>query len=192
MWTPRQIALKENAQRLQHAYAHVLNTHQTRQRSQKHYEQWQTAVQHYHELYQLLALPINNRTYYKNHPEGIQLALDFLEVDPMYMYSGHTKELFWRFSKQWVLTSVQLEQLERAALSYLYQPIRRDFWSMGAAMAVLASDNFWQTVEKLLKDDHKLVAFRAKYLWQYRLGADKGGMLRHEFYQLLRKSSKPD
>jgi hypothetical protein len=88
--------------------------------------------------------------------------------------AGYIREMIWKYIVRYPLTDVHLNLLEQVALSYLEQPLFREFAPMCRAMTRLARPAFWETVKTKLDDPNPQVRLNARCLFPYAEGIYAG------------------
>lgn len=106
--------------------------------------------------------------------EAINGAIEYLSVDPHEFHSGYVKQLLWPCVRRSRLNKLQISKLERVAIEYVRNRIRREFWAMARCTAQHGRQNFWSLVETLTSDKDPMVAARARWLYEYRRGEGPG------------------
>lgn len=178
----RMRAIRENAEQLATLYQSVRAAYGRRYSSPADREAWETACARFHAQYGVLYYPggeASLQALREGKDEGIEIALDFLEVDPRFFRSGYLKEQLWTQLRRCRFTRKQQPRLERVALAYTHRPIGREFWYMCRAMAQLATPGFWTEVRAWSEQQEGTrVGTRSAYLALYAPGADPSGQLR--------------
>lgn len=144
--------IRENAGRLHALHRRVHSTARLRARSDQHHEAWQRACADFHGQFDVLAWPGGATRWaalLRGDTAEIEVAIDYLDVDPMHFRSGYRKERIWQRLNQSALSDDQLRRLERIGLAYLARQTRREFWHMVRFARRRAGAQFWSEVETL-------------------------------------------
>ncbi|MEL6524817.1 MAG: hypothetical protein AAFQ07_03810 [Chloroflexota bacterium] len=107
-------------------------------------------------------------------PKFFEPALTYLEDDPYTFGSGYRKVDIWRYIRRYDLKKKHIRRLEQAALPYLERPMEREFKPMCQTMCRIATDTFWEKVEKRLHSDVPQVQINAYCLNAYADGITAG------------------
>ncbi|MDE2421047.1 MAG: hypothetical protein KGO49_07715 [Gammaproteobacteria bacterium] len=169
-----------NSEAINLLQSRVHETYKERDKNQESFKQWQQACLDFHNYPDDYFFPNGEKQIQrvkKGHADAISDALFFLLADPVHFRSGYLKETLWRLVPHWSLSEQQKTMIENAALAYLHKKMRRDFWYMCRAMAVVGGQQFWMDVESRLTCGDLLIAKRASYLFAYRFGVNDGEML---------------
>lgn len=147
--------------------------------------EWHSAVADFHARFDQLVYPggsvMLNRVRVGD-PAALELALRFLEVDPMHFRSGYLKEHLWNWLKRLDISLSATERLEGAAFGYLERIANREFWAMAKAMHYIARPSFWAKVASVAESQEPPRSQRAIYLLAHGADLHAGAMVRRRVY----------
>lgn len=182
----RKEVIAANAEKLRVIQKAIHETFRKRDRSREEYDEWSAACDVFHEQYDDLFYPGGGEqlgALRRCDPAAIEIALDFLEVDPWYFRSGYHKEYIWTYLPQCSLSSDQFTRLEAVAHVYLRRRISREFWYMCRVMSRFASTTFWEQIRIIAKEkEDQPEGIRASYLVSYSGGIAAGEKVRRDVY----------
>lgn len=141
-WTLHSINKPDAATvRLHQLHEAVHETFRTRDESEESRTRWRDACAQFHREYNALAFPgglDEGLARVRAHdPEAIELAIQFLELDPYFFRSGYIKAELLRRLKRAPLTKSQQQRLRNVILARLSGPDRRelrDYCRLAAAL----------------------------------------------------------
>lgn len=158
----------KNADILHELHQKVHEFARIRDKSEEKMELWKETAEKFHMSYDRLAFPggLNkqNERLESDHPQAIERAIQFLEVDPMFVRSGYMKEKFLRRLKRAFLSAEQQERLRKVILARVSGGGRREYRDYCRLARVLTTPEFKIEVEKLLKVGDENIKERAKWL----------------------------
>jgi hypothetical protein len=164
----------------------IVETVRMRDRGPAERETWSKSCDEFYRLYPELFYPGGDKSLdalKRDESAAIEIALDFLDADPVHFRSGYTKEEVWRSLRGASLTVSDKLRLEGIALRYVERRIEREFWVMARVMSKLGSGGFWRAVANLVDATEEPMKTRASYLLHYRDGISSGEQLRKKLAQ---------
>lgn len=147
--------------------------------------EWQAAVTEFHARFDELVYPGGGAMLNKvraGDRVALELALRFLEVDPMHFRSGYLKEHLWRWLAHLALSRPVRRRLEAAALAYLDRRVSREFWAMAKTMHRIAGSDFWLKVANAAESAESPRNLRALYLLVHGADLHAGAMVRRQLF----------
>ena len=147
--------------------------------------EWQAAVADFHARFDQLVYPGGGVMLGKvrdGDPVALELAVRFLEVDPMHFRSGYLKEHLWNWLKRVDISLSVTKRLEGAAVGYLERIANREFWAMAKAMHHIARPGFWAKVAEVAESDQTPRGQRAVSLLAHGADLHAGAMVRRRVY----------
>jgi hypothetical protein len=104
----RSAQFQKNAARLRALHEAIHKTYELRDKSPRHRQAWSDACEEFHHSYDALAFPGGLRYQIERlkagHADAVELAIQFLEENPMFHRSGYLKEEFIAIIKRAALT----------------------------------------------------------------------------------------
>ena len=156
--------ISADAKTLTELYQRIKTTYANRGRD---WSDWEKACREYHSKYRLLFFPGGEQrwqAFINRDPSEIDTAITYLEVDPVLHRSGYIKQSIWNRLKSSVLSSQQKQRIEELALTCLNNPIRAEFWYMGRYLRVRGSDELWNSINSLSKQQTDSATLKAHWL----------------------------
>lgn len=121
------------------------------------------------------------------NPQMFELALQYLEAHVRNYRAPSISKTIWKSIRRFELSESQLKRLEDVALSYLHQPMGREFKPMCLTMAQIATEEFWSEVKQSLESDDLRVQINAYCLYPYSEGVHIGERQRIELKSIKRQ-----
>ena len=145
--------LDVNAARLRELHDAIRETFRARDESAEARTRWSDACKRFHHEYDGLAFPgglTKGLDRLRAHdPEAIEIAIQFLEVDPYFFRSGYIKTDLLRRLKRASLTKSQQQRLRNVILARISGPDRRELRHYCRLAAALATPAFRMELEAM-------------------------------------------
>ena|ERR1043166_178683 len=169
----------DNARRLRDLHDEIHRTVAHRDDSAAACKEWEGACRRFHEAYDALAWPggldEGMRLLKAYDPDAVEVAIAFLEVDPLYFRSGYIKVDVVKRLLHAPLTSGQQDRLRRVVLQRARGPSRREFRAFCRLATALRTPTFESAVEALTADSNRTIVRHGSWLMAALRGDDEGG-----------------
>lgn len=184
MYTVAQI--RDNSRQLCLLHARIAETYRFRDRGPEQWAQWENACEEFNNRFDQLSYPEGAAGLVKvkaGDAGAIDSAILFLEADPYHFRSGYVKEYLWRALARCALSAKERERVLDIAFARLNQQIRREYWYMCRAMAIMGTPDFWTKVTQTTESDDVAKSKRPSYLLAFRNGIEVGAKVQKQVFR---------
>lgn len=127
---PLATLINNNAKIINQLWQTISSTHSHRSENEKEKKAWETACTIFHKTYDILSFPgglQHGLTLLKqNNQQIIDVAIEYLNIDPYFYRSGYIKEKIAHLLKQASLNQKQIHKLQTIFISHLMYIRRRE------------------------------------------------------------------
>jgi hypothetical protein len=159
---------ESNAARLRDLHAAMKTAYKKRQEGARQLGAWEAACRTFHESFDRLAFPggLGNAMHSQRagDPDTLEMAVRFLEADPLFFRSGYIKADLIKHLRQAQLSNDQRVRLRQVILTRIQGQDTREFRSYCHLARVITDPDFERQVLELAASPVPLVSRHARWV----------------------------
>lgn len=163
--------IKQNSQEIIKLIENIDLTFRNKDKNEEGFNNWSNACKIYHENYNILAFPGGLDESFKKLKcsdfSTIEIAIDFLEVNPYFFRSGYIKEEILSILKNIDLNQKQIARLHIIILNIVENFYCREFRYYCKLAQKISSKDFIEMLREKCNSNNTDIARRASWVLKY-------------------------